>query len=79
MEQHLLGKADVEVLEGKIMVPGGGLEAGPMFARIEIAPETAPAQCGGFIVIDFGEVAVRPSFDTQARRIADIAHALREA
>jgi len=65
--------------EGKIVVPADGVETGPMFARVEIAPETASAPTGGFVAIDFGEVAVRLPGDTPARRIADIAHALQGA
>jgi transposase len=64
--------------EGKIVVPGDDLEVGPMFASVEIAPEKALVPDGGFVAIDFGEVAVRLPSDTPARRIADIAHALRE-
>ena len=64
--------------EGRIVVPGDGLEDGPMFARVEIAPETASAPTGGFVAIDFGEVSIRLPCDSPARRIADIAHALRE-
>jgi len=65
--------------EGKIVVPGDGLGDGPMFASLEIAPEKAPISCGGFVAIDFGEATIRLPGDTPARRIADIAHALREA
>ncbi len=65
--------------EGKIVVPGDGLEVGPMFARVEIAPESPPVSVGGFVAIDFGEVTIRLPSDTPARRIADIAHALQEA
>ncbi len=61
------------------MVPGDDLEVGPMFASVEIVPEKAPVPDGGFVAIDFGEVAVRLPSDTPVRRIADIAHALREA
>ena len=64
--------------EGKIVVPGGGLEVGQMFARVEIAPEKAPVLSGGVVTIDFGEVAVRLPGDSAAHRIADIAHALRD-
>ncbi len=65
--------------EGKIVVPADGVETGPIFARVEISPEKAPLPSGGFVAIDFGEVAVRLPGDTPARRIADIAHALRGA
>ncbi len=65
--------------EGKIVLPGDGLEDGPMFTRVEIAQETASAPTGGFVAIDFGEATIRLPGDTPARRIADIAHALREA
>jgi len=64
--------------EGKIVVPGDGLEDVPMFASLEITPEKAPVPSGGFVAIDFGEGTVRLPGDTPARRIADIAHALRE-
>jgi len=65
--------------EGKIVVPADGVETGPIFARVEIAPESAPAPTGGFVAIYFGEVAIRLPNDTSARRIADIAHALQAA
>jgi transposase len=64
--------------EGKIVVPGDGLNDGMMFARVEVSPEQDPLPSDGFVTIDFGEVAVRLPSDTSARRIADIAHALRE-
>jgi len=65
--------------EGRIVVPGDGLDDGPMFASLEIAPEKAPISCDGFVAIDFGEAVIRLSGDVPARRIADIAHALRGA
>lgn len=67
--------------EGKIVVPGDGLEEDLTFARVEIAPETAPlkapAQGGGYVAIDFGEVTIRLPDNTASGRIAEIAHALR--
>ncbi|NOX74070.1 MAG: hypothetical protein GXP03_10770 [Alphaproteobacteria bacterium] len=60
-------------------MPEDGLDDGPMFASLEIAPEKAPILCGGFVAIDFDEATIRLPGDTPARRIADIAHALREA
>jgi len=65
--------------EGKIVVPGDGLEDGPMFARVEIAPEPASRPCNDFVAIEFGEATIRLPGDVPARRIADIAHALRGA
>lgn len=65
--------------EGRIVVPGDGLEDSLMFARVEVAQETASAPTGGFVAIDFGEATIRLPGDSTARRIADIAHALREA
>jgi len=64
--------------EGKIVVPGDGLDDGPMFASLEIVPEKAPISCGGFVAIDFGEATIRLPSNTPAQRIADIVHALRE-
>ena len=64
--------------EGKIVVPGDGLEVGPMFASLEIAPESPPVPVGGFVAIDFGEATVRLPGDTPARRIADVVLALRD-
>jgi Transposase and inactivated derivatives len=63
--------------EGKIVVPGDGLDDGSMFASLEIVPEKAPISSGGFVAIDFGEAVIRLPGDAPARRIADIAHALR--
>jgi len=65
--------------EGKIVVPGDALDDGPMFARVEIAPEPVSRPCSGFVAIDFGEVTIRLPGDTPAGRIAEIAHALRAA
>jgi len=65
--------------EGRIILPGDGLEVGPMFAALEVVPDTSPPPDGGFVAIDFGEATVRLPPDTPARRIADIAHALRDA
>ena len=64
--------------EGRMALPGDGLEDGPMFAVLEIAPEKAPKLSDGFGTIDFGEASIRLPGDTTARRIADIAHALRD-
>jgi len=64
--------------EGKIVLPGDGLEDGPMFARVEIASDKTPISRGGFVAIDFGEVTIRLPGDVPARRVADIAHALRD-
>ncbi len=60
------------------MVPDDGLEDGPMFARVEVSPEQDPLPSDGFVTIDFGEATIRLPGDVAARRIADIAHALRE-
>jgi hypothetical protein len=60
-------------------VPGDGLEVGPMFASVEIAPEKDLMPGSGLVAIEFGEAVIRLPNDTPARRIADIAHALREA
>jgi len=65
--------------EGRIVVPGDGLNNGPMFASLEIIPEKTPISNSGFVAIDFGEATIRLPGDAPARRIADIAHALREA
>ncbi len=65
--------------EGRIVVPGDGLEDGPMFVNLEIAPESPPVSVGGFVAIDFGEITIQLPADTPARRIALIAHALRGA
>ncbi len=65
--------------EGKIVVPDDGLEDGPMFARVEIAPEEASAAGGEFVQIGFGKATIRLPGDASARRIADIAHARRDA
>lgn len=64
--------------DGKIVVPGDDLEVGPMFANLEIAPESPPVSVGGFVAIDFGEATVRLPGDTPARRIADVVLALRD-
>ena len=64
--------------EGRIALPGDDLDDAPMFAALEIAPEKAPKLSDGFVAIDFGEATIRLPGDTPARRIADIAHALRE-
>ena len=64
--------------EGKIVVPGDNLKDGPMFASLEIAPESPPVPVGGFVAIDFGEATVRLPGDTSARRIADVVLALRD-
>jgi len=64
--------------EGRIVVPGDDLDDGPMFASLEVAPEKAPVPDGGLVAIEFGEATIRLPSNTPARRIADIAHALRE-
>jgi len=64
--------------EGKIVVPGDNLKDGPMFASLEIAPESPPFSVGGVVAIDFGEATVRLPGDTPARRIADVVLALRD-
>jgi len=65
--------------EGKIVVPGDGLETGPMFARVEITPEKASVPGGGFVAIDFGEATIWLPGDIPARRIADVVLALRQS
>lgn len=64
--------------EGKIVLAGDSFATEPMFAALEVAPDTSPPSDGEFVAIDFGEVTVRLPGDVPARRIADIAHALRE-
>lgn len=64
--------------EGRIVVPGDGLDDGPMFASLEIAPEPASRPCNDFVAIEFGEATIRLPSNTPAQRIADIVHALRE-